>query len=142
MDKQETLLEIHKMVSEELRHTSNVVWRFSVAIATLQCAALALSVQKDAHEVLGALALLIGFLLSFLFSLMLVRQGRERKGFADRMKVVEKQLREFNEEIFQPIESTLHCYTSVVMARWLAGESFVGLFIAVVLFVRACTLAF
>ena len=79
MDKQETLLEIHKMVSEELRHTSNVVWRFSVAIATLQGAALALSGQKDAHEVLGALALLIGFLLSFLFSLMLVRQGRERK---------------------------------------------------------------
>ena len=142
MDKQETLLEIHKTVSEELRHTSNVVWRFSVAIATLQGAALALSGQKDAHEVLGALALLIGFLLSFLFSLMLVRQGRERKGFADRMKVVEKQLREFNEEIFQPIESTLHSYTSVVMARWLAGESFVGLFIAVVLFVRACTLAF
>jgi hypothetical protein len=54
MDKQETLLEIHKMVSEELRHTSNVVWRFSVAIATLQGAALALSGQKDAHEVLGA----------------------------------------------------------------------------------------
>ena len=47
----EQLLEVHKTLSEELRHTSNVVWRFGVAIATLQLAPFAFIGRKDFVQV-------------------------------------------------------------------------------------------
>jgi hypothetical protein len=120
------LLEVHKTVVEELRHTSNVIWRFAVAIATLQGAAFALAGRKDANEVVGASALLIGFFLSFLFSLMLVRQATERRGFVARLRRFEEELDKLHEGMFQPIKSTLESFTSVVLARFLALESFLG----------------
>ena len=120
------LLEVHKTVVEELRHTSNVIWRFAVAIATLQGAAFALAGRKDGNEVVGASALLIGFFFSFLFSLMLVLQATESRGFVARLRRFEEELDKLHEGMFQPIKSTLESFTSVVLARFLALESFLG----------------
>jgi len=74
----EQLLEVHKTLSEELRHTSNVVWRFGVAIATLQLAPFAFIGRKDFEASYAGLWLCIAFGLSFFFSLMLFRQATER----------------------------------------------------------------
>lgn len=79
------LLEIHKTTSEELRHTATTIWQFSIAIVTLQGGAVALSGNKDFNSDLGKWVLAVGFLLSVCFSVMLVRQARERSGFVKRI---------------------------------------------------------
>jgi hypothetical protein len=89
-------------------------------------AAFALAGRKDGNEVVGASALLIGFFFSFLFSLMLVRQATERRGFVARLRRFEEELDKLHEGMFQPIKSTLESFTSVVLARFLALESFLG----------------
>jgi NO-binding membrane sensor protein with MHYT domain len=65
----ETILEIHKMHSAELRHTATVIWQFSIAIVSLQggavAGAVALNSQSDIRRTLGAFFVLAaGFLLS------------------------------------------------------------------------------
>ena len=48
----EQYLEVHKLISEELRHTSTVIWQFAIAIITLQGGAVGLSVQKGFEGIL------------------------------------------------------------------------------------------
>jgi hypothetical protein len=61
----EQYLEVHKLISEELRHTSTVIWQFSIAIITLQGGAVGLSVQNAFEGILGTYVLIVAFFLSF-----------------------------------------------------------------------------
>jgi hypothetical protein len=54
------LIEIHKTISEELRHTSNVIWRFAIAIATLQLAPFAWIGRSDFNACYAGPSLLLG----------------------------------------------------------------------------------
>lgn len=133
----EQLLEVHKTLSEGLRHTSDIIWRFAIAIATLQLAPFAFIGRRDFEANYAGLWLCIAFFLSFFFSLMLFRQATERRGFVARMRLVEQELEKFHEGMFQPIESELESFKSVVIARFLAGESFVGFVASFLLLVSA-----
>jgi hypothetical protein len=122
------LLEIHKMHSEELRHTSTVVWQFAIAIVTLQGGAVALSAQDGFQtSLVGRCVLLTGFLLSLCFSVMLLRQAKDRLGFRKRIHAVEEQLRkEYPPNFFEEIRSPPRWFTSVLLSRVLLLESGIG----------------
>ena len=96
----EDLLEIHKTLAEEMRHTSTVVWQFSVAIVTLQGGAIAASATSGFHNPVGIKVVAVAFFLSVCFSLMLSRQTHERRGFRNRIWAVEEKLRKFDPAAF------------------------------------------
>jgi hypothetical protein len=58
----EELIELHKTGSEELRHTSDVIWRFAVAIATLQLVPVAWIGRRDVETSNVAWSLSVTFL--------------------------------------------------------------------------------
>lgn len=119
-------LDIHKALSEELRHTSTVVWQFAIAIVTLQGGAVGLSGQRGFDSALGKCVLAAGFLLSVCFSLMLLRQAQERKGFVSRIHAVEAELRKEYPTFFTTIDSSPRWFTSIVLAMILFVESATG----------------
>lgn len=121
-----TQLEIHKLVSEELRHTATTVWQFSIAIVTLQGGAIGLSGQEKFDATLGKWVLTAAFFLSICFSLMLVRQARERSGFVRRIKAVEEELSKAYPTFFMPIPRTLGWFKSEFLAWILVVESVIG----------------
>ncbi len=125
-DKSKDYLEIHRLHSEELRHTATVIWQFAIAIVTLQGGAVALSAQSGFQTALGRCVLIAGFLLSVCFSLMLIRQSRERRGFVARIHAVEKELRKEYPAFFDEIPSSFRWFSSVVLAWILLVESGVG----------------
>jgi hypothetical protein len=112
-------------MSEELRHTSTVIWQFSIAIVTLQGGVVALSAQSGFQGIIGKCVLATGFLLSVCFSIMLIRQSTERKGFKERMRAVEAELFKVY-SFFYPIPTSFPWFTSVRLARILLVESVVG----------------
>jgi hypothetical protein len=99
------LLQIHKIISQELRHTATVIWQFSIAIVTLQGGAVGLSAHLAAGRFESALILATGFFLALCFSLMLIRQAIERKCFAERIRAVEAELDRGYPQFFAPIDS-------------------------------------
>jgi hypothetical protein len=120
-------LELHKLMSGELRYTSTAIWQFSIAIVTLQGGAVGLSAQSGFESVLGKCVLATGFFLSVCFSIMLVRQAVERKGFVRRMGAVEEELRKiYPPGVFACLPKTFSWFTSVVLAWILLGESVIG----------------
>jgi hypothetical protein len=120
------LLEIHKIISQELRHTATVIWQFSIAIVTLQGGAVGLSAQRGFQTTLGKSILGVGFVLAICFSLMLIRQATERRYFRDRIHAVEAELRKIYPQFFTPIEPVLPWFTSVRFAWLLFIESVIG----------------
>lgn len=125
-DTTKDLLEIHKMLSDELRHTATVVWQFSIAIVTLQGGAVALTAQSGFQVTLGKWVLAAAFFLSVCFSMMLVRQARERSGFVTRIHAVETELRKAYPQFFIEIPRSFPWFTSVCLARILLVESAIG----------------
>jgi hypothetical protein len=119
-------LEIHKMISEELRHTATVIWQFSIAIVTLQGGAVALSAQSGFQATLGKCVLAAGFFLSVCFSIMLMRQAGERSWFVKRIHAVEKELRKIYPDIFVEIPRSCSWFTSMLLARIVLTESGIG----------------
>ena len=119
-------LEIHKLHSEELRHTATVIWQFSIAIVTLQGGAVALSAQSGFQTAFGRCVLVTAFLLSVCFSVMLLRQARERRGFVSRIHAVEKELRNDYPKFFEEIPSSFRWFSSVILAWILLIESSAG----------------
>ncbi len=122
-----TYLEIHKTLSDELRHTATVVWQFSIAIVTLQGGAVALCKDQGFRTPMGMTVLISAFVLSGLFSLMLYRQAHERSGFRDRIHAVESALRREYPSFFTEIPTRFRWFTSIVLAYLLMLESAVGL---------------
>jgi len=116
-------LEIHKLLSEELRHTATVVWQFAVAIVTLQGGAVALSAQSGFQGLLGNCVIATAFFLSACFSLMLLRQAYERRGFRDRIHAVEAELLKSYPEFAIQIPRKHQWFTSVTLAWILVVES-------------------
>jgi hypothetical protein len=124
-----SLLDAHKLVSEELRHTATVIWQFSIAIVTLQGGAIALTGQNGFDAALGKAVLTAAFLLSFLFSLMLVRQAYEREGFARRIKTIEADMPQIHSAFSIPITSPclVGWFKSTILAWFLLLESIAGI---------------
>jgi len=125
MNTTESYLELHKLISEELRHTSTVIWQFSIAIVTLQGGAMGLSAQSGFQDAIGKLVLATGFLLSVCFSIMLIRQARERRGFVKRIRAVEAELGKVY-SFFDPVPTSFPWFTSVWLAWILFLESIIG----------------
>lgn len=125
-DPSERLLEIHGIISQELRHTATIVWQFSIAIITLQGTAIGLSGQDKFSATHGKWVLTAAFFVSICFSLMLVRQARERGGFVRRIKAVEDELSKTYPTYFMPIQRTLAWFKSEVLAWILVVESVIG----------------
>ena len=117
------LLELHSSNAEALRHTSGVIWQFAIAIVTLQGGALALAAQAGLKESIGRYILVGGFLLAVLFSMMLVRQAKERQGFVTRILAIEAELRKTHPAFFTPIPRAIGWFTSSVFAWLLFFES-------------------
>ena len=120
------LLDIHRLMSEEMRHTSTVIWQFSIAVVTLQGGAVGLSGQQTSNSVSGQSILAVGFALSLIFSLFLVRQARERQGFKNRIQAVETELRKTFPAFYNEIPTSLPWLKSGVFAWILTLESAVG----------------
>jgi len=124
------LLEVHKIVSQELRHTATVIWQFSIAIVTLQGGAVGLSAQRGFQTTIGRCILATGFFLALCFSLMLMRQATERRCFRDRIRAVEAELRRTYPLFFAPIDSAgfweFGWFKSTVLAWLLLIESVIG----------------
>jgi len=120
------LLEVHKIISQELRHTATVIWRFSIAIVTLQGGALGLSAMHGFQTILGEFVLGFSFFLSICFSVMLIRQATERRGFRDRIDAVEAELRKTYPLFFAQIHSPFRGFSSIVLAWLLLIESVIG----------------
>jgi hypothetical protein len=121
------LLEVHKIISQELRHTATVIWRFSIAIVTLQGGALGLSAMHGFQTILGEFVLGFSFFLSICFSVMLIRQATERRGFVDRIHAVEAELRKTYPLFFARIDSRFfHWFKSTKLAWLLLIESVIG----------------
>jgi hypothetical protein len=132
------LLEIHKTLGEEMRHTATVMWQFSVAILTLQGGAIALSGTDNFQSVLGKVVIVAAFVLSVAFSVMLLRQAFERSCFAKRIRNAEKELQTELQKIttspnlpslFVEITSPalISWFTSIWLAAILVVESLLGL---------------
>jgi hypothetical protein len=121
------LLEIHKTLAEEMRHTSNVVWQFSVAIVTLHGGAIAASATSGFENFIGRVVMVAAFFLSVWFSIMLLRQACERRGFRDRIWAVEAKLRSFDPDAFARIPRVFGWFTSIKLATILMLESLIGL---------------
>jgi hypothetical protein len=120
-------LEIHRLLSEEMRHTATVIWQFSIAIVTLQGSVVALTAQSGFQTVFGRFVLGTGLFLSLCFSLMLLRQATERSGFRDRIRAVEDELGGVYPKYFSPIPTTAPGFTSIKLAWLLLVASGVGL---------------
>src|SRR5438477_12619338 len=73
------LLELHKLTTEDLRHTATIIWQFAIAIVTLEGGAVGLALHAGFDTVAGIVIAAAGLALSCLFSIMLVRQAAERK---------------------------------------------------------------
>ncbi len=127
-----TQLQIHQLLSQELRHTATVIWQFSIAIVTLQGGAVGLSGQSAFNSTLGKAVLAGSFFLSLCFSLMLVRQARERSGFVRRIRAVEDELGKVYPTFFMPIPRALEWFKSEFLAWVLVIESTGGLTIFLV----------
>jgi hypothetical protein len=138
--KLEELLEIHKTLGEEMRHTATVIWQFAVAILTLQGGAIALSGTEKLYGTVGNVVVGGAFFVSFWFSVMLLRQAVERAGFIKRIKKVEEELRKKVDppELFAEIkgppkyEKCVKWFTSIWLAGILIAESLVGLVVFLV----------
>ena len=126
VDTPKDLLEIHKMVADELRHSATVIWQFSIAIVTLQGGAVALTSQSGFPVTRGKWILAAAFFLSGCFSIMLVRQARERSGFVTRILAVETELRRVYPLFFAEIPRSFSWFTSMWFARTLLVESAIG----------------
>ena len=128
------LLEVHNIISQELRHTATVIWQFSIAIVTLQGSAVGLSfAQHGFQTILGKSVLGFGFFLAICFSVMLIRQATERRGFVDRIHAVEAELRKTYPLFFAQIDSDpgfgwfkLGWFKSTKLAWLLLIESVIG----------------
>jgi hypothetical protein len=120
------LLEIHKICSEELRHTATIIWQFAISIVTLQGGAVALSAKPEFQTALGKSILAVGLFLAICFSVMLVRQATERRGFRDRSLAVEDELRKTYPDFFVKIDSPFRRFTSIRLAQLLLIESVIG----------------
>jgi hypothetical protein len=128
--------ELHKLLSEEMRHTATVVWQFSIAIVTLQGGAVGLAGQRGFDTTIGRVVLATGFLLSVCFSLMLLRQAQERAKFRDRIHAVEVELSKEFPTFFTRIGSWPGWFTSIVLAMILLVESATGLLLFVLYLLR------
>ena len=144
MDLFEKLLEIHKILAEEMRHTATVVWQFSIAILVLHGGAIVASGTEGFEGFLGKFVIVAGFLVSVFFSVMLLRQAHGRTGFRNRIWAVEEELRKVEPSAFQRIDRTAKWCSSVVLAWVLIVESLPGLVISLgyLLCPLACRLAF
>jgi hypothetical protein len=136
----EKLLDIHKTLGEEMRHTATVVWQFAIAILTLQGGAIALSGADKLHGTVGNVVIGGAFFVSFWLSLMLLRQACERKGFRKRITKVEEELRNIvtPPDLFRKIDNPkpLKWFTSIWLAVILIVESGAG-FVVFVVYLRA-----
>jgi hypothetical protein len=136
MDPFQKLLEIHKTLSEEMRHTATVVWQFAVAIVTLRGGAIVASGTKGFEDSpLGKLVIVIAFFVSLWFSFMLYRQAHDRRAFRDRILAVEEELRKAEpnvfKEAFKEIKRVWAWCSSVLLACILIGESGLGFVLSV-----------
>jgi hypothetical protein len=123
----EQYLEVHKLISEELRHTSTVIWQFAIAIITLQGGAVGLSIQKGFEGILGTYVLIVAFFLSLCFSVLLLRQAYERRDFSARIRAIEVCLRQDYPGIFAPVDSgPLYWFKSVYLGWIIFAESILG----------------
>lgn len=131
-----TYLDVHKTLSDELRHTASVVWQFSIAIVGIQGGAVALSKDHGFRTPMGSTVLIAAFVLSFCFCLMLHRQATERTGFRDRIHAVEAELRKIYPSFFAPIPTSVVWFKSTMLAYILGLESIIGLLLFVLYLVR------
>jgi hypothetical protein len=131
-----TYLEIHKTLSDELRHTANVVWQFSIAIIGIQGGAIAFSKDHGFRTPMGATVLITAFVLSFCFCLMLHRQATERTGFRDRIHAVEAELRKNYPSFFAPIPTSVGWFKSTLLAYILGLEAIIGLLLFILFLAR------
>ena len=119
MDRFQKLLEMHKTLSEEMRHTATVVWQFAVAIVTLQGGAIAASGTEGFKDrPLGKLVIVAAFFVSLWFSFMLYRQAHDRRGFRNRIWVVEAELRKSEPEAFKEIKRVWAWCSSVLLGGY------------------------
>ena len=82
--KLEELLEFTKRRPKRCDNTATIVWQFAVGILTLQGGANALSGTEKLHGTVRNVVIGGPFFVSFCFSVMLLRQAFERKGFSRR----------------------------------------------------------
>ena len=132
MDPFQKLLEMHKTLSEEMRHTATVVWQFAVAIVTLQGGAIvAGGTEGFKDSPLGKLVIVTAFFVSLWFSFMLYRQAHDRRGFRNRIWAVEGELRKSEPEALKKNERVWAWCSSVLLAWILIGESGLGFLLSV-----------
>jgi len=123
------LIELHKLTTEELRHTATIIWQFAIAIVTLQGGALGLGLHAGFTTGAGRGIVITGFLLSWLFSVMLVRQAVERRGFVERIRYLEQELRSLLPVFAIQIPRRLTWITSQFFAWFLFAESALALIV-------------
>src|SRR5688500_7504970 len=78
------IIDLYKVCSEELRHTANIVWQFTIAILTFQGVALTLALKEKTNACL--LFVIVVGVISIALSAMLVRQAHDRSCHVERIK--------------------------------------------------------
>ena len=116
-EKTKNLIDLYKVVSEEIRHTANVIWSFAVAILGFQGVAIKLAIESD--RLLPKLALIPVALLSLAFSAMLIRQAHDRRCIKDRLVAVEAKLKGTYSDCFPPFTGEFSEFKSINLAWWI-----------------------
>lgn len=119
-------LEIRASLAEELRHSDGIVWQFAIAIAGLEEGMVVLSDKSGFQSFVGKGALAAGFLLSVSLSFVLLRHAYDRRGFVQRLRVVEAELRKEFESVFVPTKGSPQWFATMLLAWFLVAESVVG----------------
>jgi hypothetical protein len=129
-DRVKNMVDLFKIVSEECRHTADIIWRFAIAIITFQSAAVALAVSHPSSYT--ALTLGLAGYVARSFSIMLLRQAVIRGVYLDRLQVAESQLEPIYRGCFKRIpEASIHDYKSTDLAKFLLGASCLMMFVSV-----------
>jgi hypothetical protein len=112
-------VDYYKIVSEECRHMADIIWKFSTTIVLFQAGVVSFAITKP--QVITAITLGIGGLVSFNLSRLLLRQALIRGDYLDRLHAAEDTLRPYlPANCFKAITpSGAHGYRSPDLAMFL-----------------------
>ncbi len=125
-DAPEDLLEIHNTLMEEIRHSDGLVWQFGLAVVALEDGAVVLSEQTGFQSLAGKSTLVAGFLVSVGLSFVLLRHAYDRRGFVQRLRAVEGDLRVQYPKYYPEKAGSPQWFAAMVLAWVLMVESSAG----------------
>ena len=130
IDRVKNMIDLYKITSEECRHTADIIWRFSIAILTLEGTAVGAVVAHPSYYTAAILG--FGGLVGRNLSRMLLRQADIRSAYLKRLHATESQLHPAYPSCFAKIpEGSIHDYKSTDLAKFLLGTGHLMIFVSV-----------